>query len=66
MTKVEEVARALMEWDGLDYKVMARAAIVAMQEPTEKMANAPDDISPCEAREIWHAMISAALSEGEG
>jgi hypothetical protein len=69
LTKVEEVARAIAGAADLhhpDYDAMARAAIKAMREPTQEMAGAPDDIFLVEARDIWRAMIDAALSEGEG
>lgn len=51
---------------------VARAAIDAMREPTDKMARAaatyPDDqgyggLSETEASIAWHAMIDAALKE---
>ena len=43
---------------------IARAAIEAMREPTEAMIDAAD---PFELpREIWPAMIDAALSERSG
>ena len=46
----------------------ARAAIEAMREPSEGMIKAadedtPDVLTPFDARDIWTAMIDAALSE---
>lgn len=62
-----------------DLRVLARAAIEAMREPTEAMAGAPYDanvrilteagaepILDDAAREVWQAMIDAALQEDRG
>jgi len=49
----------------------ARAAIAAMREPTEAMEEAALDVRPLmlpdSPREVWEAMIDAALNEeGQG
>lgn len=81
---VERVAKAIAadesrtwsEMDGVEvamYFSFARAAIAAMREPTEAMANAPDvyragavgghfDVcTPTDYAKIWQAMIDAAI-----
>lgn len=73
MTKIEEVARAIcMADDSHDVSLWreflpeARAAIEAMREPSEAMA---DDggvaslIVDATAVTVWHAMVQAALNE---
>ena len=45
---------------------LAKAAIKAMREPTEKMINATDCIDPAEAqwsKEIWQDMIDAVIND---
>lgn len=81
MTMIERVARALAASDGAKFHVnpdvyltLARAAIEAMREPTEHML----DYGACHedqdhdifdeghiSREVWQAMIDAALAEKE-
>lgn len=53
------------------YRGLARAAIEAMREPTEAMEEAALDVRPLmlpdSPREVWEAMIDAALNEeGQG
>jgi hypothetical protein len=43
------------------YDELARAAITAMREPTEKMIEPVEDY---EALTVWHAMIDEALKWG--
>lgn len=78
-TMIERVARALYEdrfgpsvapWSQLKdahkapYISDARAAIAAMREPTERMAQAGDDLHDfASARLFWSHMIDAALEE---
>ncbi len=65
----EEDGKVLVDgW--CDYKVVARAAISAMREPTEAMIDAgksqdcvPDWNDQASAGQHWAAMISAALKE---
>lgn len=53
------------------YRRLARAAIAAMQEPTEFMANRgassplnmDSDVGCCAACRVWEDMIDAALNE---
>lgn len=49
------------------YRGLARAAIEAMREPTEAMEEAALDVRPLmlpdSPREVWGAMIDAALNE---
>lgn len=76
-TMVEKVARAISaigsgsdsNWS--DYTEEARAALQALREPTEAMADAFDNMKAWddddrlpEAREAMEAFIDAALSEG--
>jgi hypothetical protein len=79
MTMIEQVARALCVAEGADpnwprYMVearqRARAAIVAMREPTEGMIYAAYEQGPPSApgeragvEREWRAMINAALGE---
>jgi hypothetical protein len=85
MSKVEEVAKAILDdlkdrsgvLDGIDDDVIAeigrdtaRAAIEAMREPTEAMAEAGCKDQPWgyginDAMQTWRSMIDAALSEQE-
>ena len=46
-----------------DFREAARAAIEAMREPTEAMAETVVDDD--DAKAIWRDMIDAALKEGE-
>ncbi len=58
------------DWDAIDrferemWFFSARAAMVAMREPTEAMKLAPPDINfhPEEAAQAWRAMLDAALT----
>lgn len=76
---IERVARALVTceawssfWSDDDARILARAAIAAMREPTKAMveAGASDVIqSPCNtsyeiATDAYRVMIDAALAEG--
>jgi len=74
MTMLEKVSAALKakNCEGLPptgyYDNLARAAIEAMREPTEKMIkiadeNTSDVLTPFDAREIWYEMIDAVLNE---
>lgn len=73
---VERVARAIEAKvnEGRDFcsaEDVARAAIEAMREPTEAMEEAALDVRPLmlpdSPREVWGAMIDAALNkEGKG
>lgn len=81
MNMIERVAKALSIADGNHpdacsndedeipywtlYVKMARAAIEAMREPTEEMANAGAKVAFMSA-DLWAAMIDAALSTTEG
>ena len=64
---VERVARAIASHvgyaddDWFKYGPAARAAIAAMREPTEEMLKAA--YAKAFDKEIWQAMIDAALSE---
>jgi hypothetical protein len=74
-TKIEEVARAIMEDSGGGrdrpdfnwryYESAARAAIEAMREPTEAMRRECDgwNASPNDMEGCYSAMIDAALKE---
>lgn len=78
MDMVEKVATALLEEDPTreghytwrHYEGAARAAIAAMREPAVEMVSglgrllAAADTDP-PLIEKWHAMIDAALGEGE-
>jgi hypothetical protein len=60
------VERDWWTWEGY-----ARAALTALREPSEGMkAKGADYVDardpPGQAEAVWQAMISAALSEGEG
>lgn len=77
MTMIERVAEAIADahkLHGRNFNSMARAAIEAMREPTEHML----DYGACHedqdhdifdeghiSREVWQAMIDAALAEKE-
>ena len=54
--------------DGPDRNV-ARAAVEAMREPTEAMADLPIlggfHLDPSDAKDIWNYMIDAALTSSE-
>ena len=72
---IEQVARALHDsipgntnaWDSLDdtwchnFRIMARAAIAAMREPTEAMLEAGD--KRLSALGCWQDMIDTVLGE---
>jgi hypothetical protein len=72
---IERVARALAGdamWEILiedrsgaldDYRIMARAAIEAMREPTEAMFGNIDTTEEGLALAFWHEMIGQALAE---
>ena len=45
---------------------LARAAIEAMREPSEKMVSAANRLNHPRDIEIWQAMIDMALAEGDG
>lgn len=73
-TMVEKVARVIADnaGDGRDYTDVARAAIDAMREPTERMISEGESaakvgIGKCCDDEalprVWHWMIDAALAE---
>ena len=47
-----------------DYEAMARAAINALMEPTEEMYGAAlNAYPPDHTREVWQAMLKAALND---
>ena len=68
---IERVAREILEahkdWlFGKDaeedlFRTMARAAIVAMREPTEVMLDAAMQFASCDLKSEWQAMVDAAL-----
>lgn len=75
---IERVARAICTADGYDHTPdeiercpdLARAAITAMREPDETMwqagwATVPYDVHENALADAWHAMVDAALAEGE-
>ncbi len=56
----------------VDLRIIARAAIAAIREPSEEMVRSVDAVKdigdydaflPTDARDIWQAMIDAALTE---
>jgi hypothetical protein len=70
---VEKVAKAMLkdaknqnvDFRYVCYTSLARAAIKALREPTEEMMNvdAPDMPAGGDIKEIWQAMIDAALKD---
>jgi len=64
---IDRVAKAIALRDTTDEFAMARAAIAAMREPTEKMLNAEGVHSSCHTcgghKEGWQAMIDAVINE---
>lgn len=59
----EEIEKMLAECEA-DYEAMARAAIEAMEEPTDAMADAGEASNFGEpATAAWRAMIDKALSD---
>lgn len=79
MTPIERAARAMYdtvqpEWDWDDpdaellrkmYRENARAAILAIREPSEAMREVnPSQGQVIYAEDIWQAMIDAMLDEG--
>lgn len=65
---IERVAMAILDCEaagpisGSAARVVARAAIEAMREPTLAMAGMGDRCSdPLDPRAVWRAMIDAAL-----
>ena len=63
MTMIERVAQALEDElpGGENYEALARAAIAALREPTEEMVLAAFPYTDPRIKEIWQAMIDAAL-----
>lgn len=79
MTPVERIARALAVEDGkFDPELVwqmyigrAQAALSALLEPSEAMVEAGADavfdfMDDKDLRDIWSAMIQAAIAEGRG
>lgn len=76
-TMKERIARAIckdMTGDVHDYELYrdtADAVLAAMREPTEEMVKAGDlpgwdgDVTVDLSREVWQAMIDAAITEGK-
>ena len=66
---IERVAKAIRLRDTTDEYAMAREAIKAMREPTEKMMEAFDIASPMyddpntTGEEYWKAAIDAVINE---
>lgn len=62
---IDRVAGAIMGASHSDYRIMARAAIAAMREPTEVMLRAFYGDMPVESRlgDDWRDMIDAALKD---
>lgn len=68
MTKIEQVARAIAEANMEDYEelkelhdALARAAIVAMRNPTREMIGAANRNNHPRDIDTWHTMIDVAL-----
>jgi hypothetical protein len=74
--KLDQVAKAISEaddsWDGEDYRVLARAAIEAMREPTDRMVSEGESAasfgigkptSEDAIPRVWSEMIDAALKD---
>lgn len=66
---IDRIAGAIMGASHSDYRIMARAAITAMREPSDEMiicgsidpgSGGPDDGY---SKEVYQAMIDAALKE---
>lgn len=73
---IERVAKAIRERDTTDEFAMARAAIKAMREPTQKMEIAGCEANPTEwndptdeifiadvTKKVYQAMIDAVLND---
>lgn len=66
MSMVDRVRRALNLAPSAEGYAMARAAIMAMREPTDAMVNAVRGSAPYDrdVAETWPIMIDTALKEG--